>query len=375
MIFRSPVTTGAYTEHDVPTPALVIDAAVVERNLARMAAYCGAHGVALRPHTKTHKSVHVARRQVAHGACGLTVAKAGEAQTMAAASRDLFVAYPALDDARTARLAELAGSNDVRVAVDSALAADALDAAARVRGSTIGILVDLDVGYHRTGVQDPSDAVELSRHVSSRRHLRLDGLMIYPGHVGVPRESATTQLQQVSAIVDEAIERLTSAGLPPRVVSGGSTPTALLSHRVPRCTEIRPGTYVYNDWNTASAGYCVIEDCAARVACTVVSTAVLGKVVIDAGSKTLTSDRLMSDPQHGGFGHVVGFPEARVVRLTEEHGEVDVSRCPTPPALAARVWVIPNHICPCVNLQDSAWIKQDGGALEPLRVDARGMLV
>ena len=369
------MTKGRWTEHDVPTPALVIDAAVVERNLARMAGYCRARGLSLRPHAKTHKSLHVARRQVAHGAAGLTVAKVGEAETMAAASRDLFVAYPALDEARTTRLAELAGANDVRVAVDSLLATDALDAAARARGTTIGILVDLDVGYHRTGVPDAQAAAELARHVASRRNLRFDGLMIYPGHVGVPREDAPAQLARVSETVDEAVARLTDAGLPPRVVSGGSTPTALLSHLVPRCTEIRPGTYVYNDWNTASAGYCAIEDCAARVACTVVSNAVPGKVVIDAGSKTLTSDRLMSDPQHGGFGHVVGFPDARVVRLTEEHGEIDVTRCPAPPQLGQRVWVIPNHVCPCVNLQDNVWLKEGAGELVPLRVDARGMLV
>src|SRR5688572_24057035 len=202
MILRAAMTNGRWTEHDVPTPALVIDAAVFERNLARMAGYCRARGLSLRPHAKTHKSLHVARRQVAHGAAGLTVAKVGEAETMAAASRDLFVAYPALGEARTTRLAELAGANDVRVAVDSQLATDALDAAARARGTTIGILVDLDVGYHRTGVPDARAAADEALHVASRRNLRFDGLMIYPGHVGVPREEAPAQLARMSEIVD-----------------------------------------------------------------------------------------------------------------------------------------------------------------------------
>jgi D-serine deaminase-like pyridoxal phosphate-dependent protein len=364
-------------EQDLPTPALVIDAAIVERNLARMAEYCRAHGVALRPHAKTHKSLHMARRQVAHGAIGLTVAKVGEAQTMSQAARDVLVAYPALDWARTARLAELAGTVAVHVAIDSAFAADALDAAARARGTTIGVLVDMDVGFHRTGVQGPQAAAQLARHVASRRHLRFDGLMIYPGHIGVPRGEAPAQLKQVAAITEQAVAQLRDAGLPPpRIVSGGSTPTAMLTHLVPQCTEIRPGTYIYNDWNTASAGYCALDDCAARVMCTVVSDAVPGKIVIDAGSKTLTSDRLMTDPQQGGFGHVVGFPEARIVRLTEEHGEIDITRCPAPPKLGQRVWIIPNHICPCVNLQDRAWLKHgDEVELEPLPIDARGMLV
>jgi D-serine deaminase-like pyridoxal phosphate-dependent protein len=375
MILSTPMTTGIRSENDLPTPSLVIDAAAVERNLARMADYCRAHGLALRPHAKTHKSLHMARRQLAHGAAGLTVAKVGEAETMAAATRDLFVAYPALDPARAHRLAELAAENALRVAVDSTMAIDALAAPARTRGSVIGILVDLDVGYHRTGVQTVRAAVELAQHVAKQPALRFDGLMIYPGHVGVPKDRVEALMREVAAVADDALDQLRRAGLPPHVVSGGSTPSAFHSHLVPGCTEIRPGTYIYNDWNTASAGYCGVDDCAARVQCTVVSDAVPGKVVIDAGSKTLTSDRLMTDPQHGGFGHVVGFPDARIVRLTEEHGEIDVARCPSRPELGQRVWVIPNHICPCVNLQDNVWLKHGEGELQPLRIDARGMLV
>ncbi len=368
------MASGSGSEHEIPTPALVIDAAVVERNLARMADYCRAHGLGLRPHTKTHKSLHVARRQVEHDAIGLTVAKVGEAQTMSQASGDLLVAYPALDEPRTMRLAELAATVTVRVAIDSALAADALDAAARARGVVIGALVDLDVGFHRTGVQSPQAAVELARHVASRKDLRYDGLMVYPGHLGATRDEVPGGLKKVAALTGEAVDRLARADLPPRIVSGGSTPTALLSHLVPHLTEIRPGTYVYNDWNTASAGWCAIDDCAARIICTVVSDAVPGKAVVDAGSKTLTSDRLMTDPQHGGHGYVVGFPDARVVRLTEEHGEIDVSRCPSRPRLGQRLSIVPNHVCPCVNLQDHVWLRRGDGGLELLRVDARGML-
>jgi D-serine deaminase-like pyridoxal phosphate-dependent protein len=375
MIISTRMTNGMRCENDLPTPSLVIDAAVVERNLARMAEYCRARGLALRPHAKTHKSLHMARRQLAHGAVGLTVAKVGEAQALSGATRDLFVAYPALDQTRTHRLAELAGDSDLHVAVDSTMAIDALSSAARARGSVIGILVDLDVGYHRTGVQTVPATVELARRVAGQGGLRFDGLMIYPGHAGVPKDHVAAQMQEVAAIADDAVNQLRRAGLSPRVVSGGSTPTAFHSHLVPACTEIRPGTYIYNDWNTASAGYCALDDCAARVLCTVVSDAVSGKVVIDAGSKTLTSDRLMTDPQHGGFGHVVGFPYARVVRLSEEHGEIDVSRCPARPKLGQRVWVIPNHICPCVNLQDSAWLRHGAGELQSMRTDARGMLV
>jgi D-serine deaminase-like pyridoxal phosphate-dependent protein len=261
------------------------------------------------------------------------------------------------------------------VAIDSAVAADALDSAAGAQSSTIGILVDLDVGYHRTGVQTVEAAVKLARHVATRKNLHFDGLMCYPGHVVSRASEQAAALATISKTLDEAIAQLKRAGFDCRIVSGGSTPTAFNSHLVPQLTEIRPGTYIFNDWNTASGAWCALEDCAARVLCTVVSDAVPGKVVIDAGSKTLTSDRLMTDPQNGGFGRLVDYDAARVVRLSEEHGEIDVTASATRPKLGERVWLIPNHICPCVNLQDSAWLRDATGALEPLRIDARGKLV
>jgi D-serine deaminase-like pyridoxal phosphate-dependent protein len=158
------------------------------------------------------------------------------------------------------------------------------------------------------------------------------------------------------------------------IVSGGSTPTAYQSHHVTHQTEIRPGTYIYNDMNTVRGGFCALEDCAATLVCTVVSTAAVdGRVVIDAGTKTLTSDRNVTAPE-SGHGHVVEYPKATIVRLSEEHGEVDVSRCPTPPKIGDRLTIIPNHICPCVNLQDSVWLRQEDGELSVMGVDARGRL-
>jgi len=363
------------TVDELPTPALVIDLPVVERNLARMADYCRAHKLALRPHGKTHKSIRLGRMQIERGAIGLTVAKAGEAEVMAEVTNDLLVAYPTVDSARAARLAELAKRVDVRVAIDSAISADALDAAAAAHSSTIGILVDLDVGYHRTGVQSIESLVALARHVSTRKNLRFDGLMCYPGHVVSRASEQTGALTAIAKTLHEAIAALKKSGIECRSVSGGSTPTGFNSHLVPQLTEIRPGTYIFNDWNTASGAWCAPDDCAARVLCTVVSDAVPGKVVIDAGSKTLTSDRLMTDPQNGGFGRLIDYDAARVVRLSEEHGEIDVTACATRPKLGERIWLIPNHICPCVNLQDFAWLRDASGALEPLRIDARGKLV
>jgi D-serine deaminase-like pyridoxal phosphate-dependent protein len=358
--------------YDLPTPCILIDAETVRRNLRRMADYARGHNLKLRPHTKTHKSVEIARMQLGEGgASGLSVAKTGEAAVMAAASDDLLMAYPAVDARRCEALARLAGGKAVRVAVDSTVAVDALSAAASAAGSTVGVLVDLDVGTHRTGVRTPAAAAELARRVDRVPGLRLDGLFIYPGHVAGPPAAQAPALAAIDALVAETLDLWAGAGLAAAIVSGGSTPTAFRSHLVGRQTEIRPGTYVFNDMNCVRGGFATLDDCAARVLCTVVSDAVPGQVVLDAGTKTLTSDRCGPAPD-SGHGHVVGHPNAKVTRLTEEHGQVDVTGCDRAPRVGQQVTVVPNHICPCVNLQDRVYWMEPGEPPRPLAVDARG---
>lgn len=356
---------------DLPTPALLIDAAKVRRNLRRLADYAAGHNLRLRPHTKTHKSRLLARWQLDAGATGLTVAKAGEAEVMAGVSDDIFIAYPTPDVRRCDALAELAGKCTVRVGLDSAIAADALAAAACRRGTTVGVLVDLDVGLHRTGVQSPNAALELARHVAATKGLRLDGLMIYPGHIGGAPESQHAALAAVEALVAETLALWKKSGLNAAIVSGGSTPSMYNSHKIPSVTEIRPGTYIFSDMNTVRGGYMPLEDCAATIVCTVVSDAVPGQFVIDAGSKTLTSDRCGPAPD-SGHGYIVEYPQAKIVKLNEEHGWVDARDCDRRPKVGEQVTVIPNHICPCVNLQEYVWLQEPGEKPAALPVDARG---
>ncbi|MCX5661683.1 MAG: alanine racemase [Planctomycetota bacterium] len=369
-----------HTLADVPTPALVVDLAAVDRNIQRQAAYGKKHNLGVRPHTKTHKSLFMAKRQLAAGAIGLTVAKVGEAREMVHASQDILIAYPALDPARTAGIAQLArGGATVRVAVDSAFAVDAIAAAVaqapKPGGTTVGILVDIDVGFHRTGLQTPELALALAQKVDRTKGLRLDGIFCYPGHVVVPSEKHAEVLAPVQKILAETIALWKKHGLAAPIVSAGSTPTGLTSHLIPALTEVRPGTYIYMDRNYMTGGWATIDDCAARLLCTVVSDAVPNKVVLDAGSKTFTSDRLLGDPGAAkGFGLIVEYPQATIVRCSEEHGEVDLAACEKRPKLGERVQVIPNHICPCVNLQDTIWLKQPDGSLEPLPIEARGHL-
>jgi D-serine deaminase-like pyridoxal phosphate-dependent protein len=356
------------------TPAMVIDARTVVRNVERLATYAAKYELDIRPHTKTHKSRQLAALQMASGAAGLTAAKVGEAEVMAEVADDILLAYPAIDPARTARVAHLSAHATLRVAVDSRQGAKLLADAANRASATIGILVDLDVGMGRTGLQTPSEALKLAQFVDATSGLRLDGLFCYPGHINQPSAEQTAALQAVSDKLAATLRMWTDHGLQARIVSGGSTPTAFQSHQVPEYTEIRPGTYIYNDMNTVRGGYCTLEDCAARLICTVVSTAVPGQVIIDAGSKTLTSDRCAPAPD-SGHGHVLEYPEARITRLSEEHGQVDIRACRSSPQLGERVTVIPNHICPCVNLQDAVWWRDEEGQLQELLIDARGLLV
>lgn len=356
------------------TPALVIDEPTVARNVERLASYAASHRREVRPHTKTHKSLRMAERQVHAGATGLTTAKAGEAEVMMAASRDVLVAYPVVDEYRSRHLAAMAREGVlIRTTADSPEGVERLAAAALAVGTTIGVLVDLDVGFHRTGVSSPAAALELAQGIDGERSLRLDGIFFYPGHVWEPVDRQGVELARIDGLIAECVDLWGRSGLDAQIISGGSTPTAYQSHLVARQTEIRPGTYIYNDMNTVRAGFCSLEDCAATVVCTVVSTAVAGKAVIDAGTKTLTSDRNVKFPD-SGHGHVVEYPEAVVVRLSEEHGELDVSRCGRKPRIGERVSVIPNHVCPCVNLQDDFWMRRGDGTLERVAVDSRGRL-
>lgn len=365
------------TIDSVATPALVIDAARVLRNIERLSAYAASHGITVRPHCKTHKSVRVAELQLAAGAGGLTVAKVGEAESLVAAfdsgGPDLLVAYPVVDPARAQRLAVLARGSGVRTAIDTLVAVETVSAAARSAGATIGVLVDLDVGMGRTGVPTAEALVTLAQAVAAAPGLRLDGIFCYPGHIWAKPTEQAAPLAAVAAKLQEAIDLFDRNGLCRGVVSGGSTPTAFQSHLVPQVTEIRPGTYVFNDMNTVHGGFCSLDDCAARIVCTVVSDAVTGQVVLDGGTKTFTSDRCGPAPD-SGHGFIVEYPDAMITKLTEEHGQVDVTRCPRQPRVGERVTVIPNHICPCINLQDAVSWREADGRLRLLTVDARGRL-
>ncbi|HTU24899.1 MAG TPA: alanine racemase, partial [Pirellulales bacterium] len=339
------------------TPALVIDFATVDRNLRRLADYAEQHDFDVRPHAKTHKSKRFGAAQIALGAIGLTVAKVGEAEVLASVADDLLVAYTTVGRDPAARLANLARHSTVRVAIDSLEAAEVLSAAARRVSATIGLMVEVDVGLSRTGVQTPAASLKLAQLIDRTAGVRLDGICCYPGHIWQPPAQQQPALLAVSDRLAEVVDLWAEHGLEARIVSGGSTPTAYQSHLIDDLTEIRPGTYLFNDMNLVRGGFCTLDDCAARLVCTVISTAVPGQFVLDAGSKALSSDRCVPAPD-SGHGHICEYPEARIARLSEEHAQVDARDCQSQPKIGEQVTVIPNHICPAIHLQDSVWIRE-----------------
>jgi D-serine deaminase-like pyridoxal phosphate-dependent protein len=355
----------------LPTPAMVLHGPRTRRNVKKLGDYAAKVGIKIRPHTKTHKLRELARMQLDAGAAGLTVAKGSEAEAISEPGQDILLAYPPVGERRAERFAVLARDRTMRAAVDSSIAIEVTSAAARSAGTTVGLLVDLDVGLHRTGVRSPAATLPLAQAIDRAPNVRLDGLMIYPGHVWAAPDAQAAELKRIDELVVETLELWSRHGLAAPIVSGGSTPTAYQSHLISHQTEIRPGTYIFNDMNTVRGGYCSLDECSAHILATVISSAVPGQVVIDAGSKTLAADRCASDAD-AGFGHVLEYADAKITKLSEEHGQVDITACGEKPAVGQRVTVIPNHICPCVNLRDSVWWFEPGEPLRQLAIDARG---
>jgi D-serine deaminase-like pyridoxal phosphate-dependent protein len=270
---------------------------------------------------------------------------------MSEVADDLLIAYPVLGAPKLRRLMALPEHARITVALDSATAAEQLAAAAREHGRRVGVYVEIDGGMHRVGVSTPEEAVALARLVADRPSLEYAGLMFYPGHI---REAVAEQkpaLQRLGTDLRRFLDALGSAGLAPRTVSGGSTPTVWQTHEIPGVTEFRPGTYVYNDRTTAAVDACAWEDCAFTVLATVVSTAVPGQAVIDAGTKALGRE-----PMRGvageGFGALLDRPEVTVRAMSEEHGILELGATDWRPAVGDLVRVVPNHVCIVVHLND-----------------------
>lgn len=359
---------------ELDTPALVVDLDIMEANLQRAAAYSRRHNLRLRPHTKTHKSPLLGRRQLALGAAGLTVAKVGEAEVMIRAEPpELLVAYPTIGARKLARLMEIAKRTQLSIALDSAEAATQLSAAAAAAGASVGVLAEIDAGLGRVGVPPGPELVALAELIDQLPGVRFEGIEFYPGYIKTVDEAAHRELARLGEVLAGSKAALAAKGLEARIISGGSTPLLWHSHQIAGMNEIRPGTYIFNDKNTVVAGACDWSNCAASVVTTVVSTAVRGQVIIDGGTKTFSSD-LLAGGSEPGFGYFPDFPELMLARMNEEHGYVKTGSLDGRFRVGDRLRVIPNHICVVMNLHERVYGHRGGRVEESWEVEGRGKL-
>ena len=352
----------AHKLSDIETPAFVINEAQAISNIRRFQAHCDAKGLKLRPHIKTHKTIHFATVQVAAGAVGINCQKIGEAEIMADGGLDdILITFNILSASKLQRLRALAERVVLYVVADNATVISGLSRAFADAPNLLKVLVECETGAARCGVQSPEEVVALAKQIGSSSGLEFAGLLTYPPAGGQAN---------VVAFMTEAKNELANCGIACPTVSSGGSPDMWQAESGGVITEYRIGTYVYNDRSLVQRGTCAWEDCAGLVLATVVSKPTQTRAVIDAGSKALTSDLLGLE----GHGHVLGHPDVVITGLSEEHGVMLIPEdCDL--EVGDRIRIVPNHVCVVANMFDYAWLGSCEGGFVKLKTDARGCVV
>ena len=344
----------------IDTPTLVVDETAVQKNILAMQQHCDVQGLKFRPHIKTHKSIKLAKMQVEAGARGINCQKISEAEVMADAGiDDILITFNIIGEQKRARLLNLHQRlAKLTVTADNPVVIKGLSGAFSNETKPLNVMIECDTGGGRCGVQSPNDAAELAQLVADMPGLRCSGLMTYP---------AAGTGEVTAEFMRKASSLLRSNGLPECEVSTGGTPDMWHVQQADVFTEYRAGTYIYNDRSLIVRGTCKPADCAATVLATVVSRPTANRVIIDAGSKTLTSDLLGLD----GYGYVIGHTDAQIVGLSEEHGTLSIGEH-SELKVGDRLSIIPNHVCVVSNMLNEVVLKKATGEFVTLPIDARG---
>jgi D-serine deaminase-like pyridoxal phosphate-dependent protein len=357
------------------TPSLLFDLDVLEGNIRAMGSVAHEAKVRLRPHTKTHKSPEIARMQIGAGATGITVAKLGEAEVMVDAGiDDVLVAYPIVGESKLERLGALAERGRIRVSLDAVEVAEGVGRVGKDVGRDVPVLVDVDTGQHRMGRAAGEASARLALDIAGVAGVEVIGLSTHAGHAyhATDHRELRRIAEREALDVVETADVCEREGLRIREVSVGSTPTARIAAGVAGVTEIRPGTYVFNDVQQMRLGVATERDCAARVLATVVARPTSERFLIDAGTKSFSGDG-GDGPPFPGRGVVAGRPELLLDFMNEEHGvghivgDADLR-------IGDRLEVIPLHVCSAVNLFDVAYGVRDGVVDHEIAIAARGMV-
>jgi D-serine deaminase-like pyridoxal phosphate-dependent protein len=355
---------NALIAKEIGTPSLVVDLAVVERNIAHLQALCDAKGLKNRPHIKTHKSTLLAKMQIAAGATGITCQKIGEAEAMAEAGLDdIFISYNLLGEEKMTRLARLLQTGiRLSVAADNSTVVEHLATAGQQAGVPLRVLVEVDNGRKRAGVETAGEAIALARQIAAMPGLAFEGIMLYPPEDG---------MDIANAFLAEVTAALAADGIAITTVSSGGTPNLATLGAIKGQTEHRSGTSIFNDRMMMAAGVASLDDCALTICTTVVSRGAPERGILDAGSKVFTTETGWGLKGHG---LILEHPEAQVARFAEEHGFLDLSACNDRPKVGDVVRVVPNHVCPVVNVVGQLVLVRDGAIVEAIDVEARGAL-
>jgi D-serine deaminase-like pyridoxal phosphate-dependent protein len=344
---------------DIETPAVLVDLEIVEANIHRAQRLFDQLGIGFRPHIKTHKIPFLARMQIQAGAIGIACQKISEAEVFAAEDiDDILLCFNLLSPDKIARARTLAERCQLTLIADNLATVQALSTGLQGLDHPVKILVECDTGAGRCGVQTPAEAAILAHAIAAAPGLRFGGLMTYPRPDTEP---------QVEAFLAEA----RSLCGPCETISGGGSPSLAHAGWMPSLTEYRAGTYIYGDRSLVNRGATRIEDCALTVLATVVSRPTADRVILDAGSKSLSSDLL----GQSGYGMILGYPGAEITALSEEHGHADFGACRQRPQIGEKLRIIPNHACPVSNLVDRVVFLRGADIWRPFDVAARGCVI
>ena len=359
---------------DLDTPALIVDIDKLKYNIQDMADFAAANGIQLRPHAKTHKTPEIGKLQLAAGAVGLTVAKLSEAEVFVdAGCSEILVAYPLVGAAKHRRLVELCRRARITTVVDHADIAEALSRTMSANRLELPVMVEVDTGLGRCGVPPGEPARGLAQYIARSPGLSFAGLLTHEGHAqlaGAPDQVRSTGLS-AGQMMAETAELLRKSGLEVPIISVGLTATAKITATVEGVTETRPGIYVFYDRSEVLHQVVTPDRCAARVLATVATRPVPDRIILDSGTKALASDRAGVAPAVEGHGYVIDHPDWEIKSLSEEHGATTITP-DDPVRIGDRVQIIPNHICPVINLFDSMTVTQGESVLDEWVVAARG---
>jgi D-serine deaminase-like pyridoxal phosphate-dependent protein len=370
---------------DLRTPSVLVDYGRMEKNLARMQSAAKTRGLRLRPHAKTHKSIQLAQRQIAGGAVGICCAKLGEAEVFAeAAIEDIRLPYP-LNPVNAERVIKLLDQTRLSFIVDHADVAQGWSDAMRAAGREVDVLVKVDVGFHRCGIDpDAAGAAAFVARVAELPGLRFRGLLSHAGHgYGATSEAELQAIARTEAqILTKLCARVSADGVEVPEISVGATPTVRFSLVEQGLTEVRPGNYIYYDRTQVALGAASWDDCALTVLARVVTKPASDRIIVDSGSKTLTNDLARGITQMPGHGTILTavngtqHPDEDLVveRLSEEHAIVRARSGAHALVPGDLVRIVPNHSCVVSNLVDAAWIVDGEEVIEPLQISARGRI-